>query len=90
MADMPPALMQPPGQVSYVPPANGSGGIVPSRSGAASPGFAGAILDLIRALSQGGAPRSVVQHPSAVGAAIGAQERGNASPGGLGDQLAGR
>jgi hypothetical protein len=80
MADLPPALVQPQGQVQYVPAANGMG-VVPSRSGAASPGFSGAILDAIRAIAGAVAPRGLVQRPQAVRAAVAQGE------GGLGDQL---
>lgn len=80
MADLIPALAQPQGQVQYVPAPGG--GTMPSRSGAASPGFSGAILDAIRAIVGAGAPRGLVQRPQAISGAIAQGE------GGLGDQLA--
>lgn len=82
MADLtlPPALQAPQGQVQYVPAPGG--GMMPSRSGAASPGFSGAILDAIRAITQHVAPRSIVDRGRAVQGAI-AQGEGS-----LGDQLA--
>lgn len=90
MADINPALMPQQGQTQYVPPANAPGAApIPSRTGAASPGFAGAILDMIRALSQSFAPRAITGHPSATQGAIDAQSQGNPAPG-LGEQLAGR
>lgn len=83
MADLPPALMQPQqGQVQYVPAPGG--GQMPSRSGAASPGFSGAILDLLRSLSQNFAPRSMTQRPQVINQAV---DGSQGAPQGLGDQL---
>jgi hypothetical protein len=82
MADPNPALVAPQGQVQYMPAVNGMG-TVPSRTGAASPGFSGAILDLVRSLAQSFAPRGIVQRPQAIQSAVNA-------PQGLGDELAGR
>ncbi len=81
MADLPPALVQPQGTVQYIPDSQGH--MIPSRSGAATPGFSGAILDAIRAIAQTVAPRGLVQRPQDVRGAVAQGE------GGLGDQLAG-
>ena len=80
MADLPPALVQPQGTVQYIPDSQGR--MIPSRSGAASPGFSGAILDAIRAIAGAAAPRSMVHRPQVIQGAVAQGE------GGLGDQLA--
>lgn len=66
----------------YTNPINGQPSSVPG-----SPGFSGAIMDLLASLAKSFAPRGIVQHPQAVQQAIGAQEQGNAAPPTLGSQI---
>lgn len=72
-----------------------NGGVDPSRYTApggipghvGTPGFGGAILDLLKALVPHIAPQGIVQRPQVVGNAIAAQEQGNAAPPSLGSQI---
>lgn len=52
-----------------------------------TPGFGGAILDLLKALIPHVAPQGLVQHPAVTRNAIAAQEQGDAAPPTLGSQI---
>ena len=78
-AGAPPAAAPPPGG-PYTNPTTGQ----PSSS-PGSPGVSGAIKDLIGALAQAFAPRSITQHKAKIDQAV---QQGSGGPGGsLGDQF---